>query len=78
MPDVIILFGSATRGEDLKDSDIDLFLLCNEKKLDLKNFENKLKRKISIFFSEDFNKLSVELKNNILNGIVIKGYLRVF
>jgi len=78
MPDVIILFGSATRGEDLRDSDVDLFLLCKERKLDLKDFENKLKRKINIFFAEDFNSLSDELKNNILNGIVIKGYLKVF
>ena len=35
MPDVIILFGSASKGEDLKESDIDLFLLCRERKLDL-------------------------------------------
>ena len=73
MPDVIILFGSAARGEDLKDSDVDLFLLCKERKLNLQKFENELKRKINIFFAEDFEKLSLELKNNILNGIALKG-----
>jgi predicted nucleotidyltransferase len=78
MPDVIILFGSAARGEDLKDSDVDLFLLCKEREVDLQKFEDGLKRKINIFFTEDFNRLSVELKNNILNGIVLKGYLKVF
>lgn len=78
MPDVIVLFGSASKGEDVKDSDIDLFLQCKEKKLELKKYENKIKRKINIFFSEDFNKLSNELKNNIINGIILKGYLKVF
>jgi predicted nucleotidyltransferase len=78
MPDVIILFGSGSRGEDLKDSDVDLFLLCKERKLDLQKYEDKIKRKISVFFSEDFNKLSKELKNNIINGVILNGYLKVF
>ena len=78
MPDTIILFGSAARGEDLKNSDIDLYLLCKERKLDLNKFEEKIKRRIGLFFNEDFNKLSEELKNNIINGIILEGYLKVF
>ena len=78
MPDVIILFGSASIGEDIKDSDLDLFLLCKEKKLDLSRYEKQVTRKINLFFSEDFNKLSKELRNNIVNGIILKGYLKVF
>ena len=78
MPDVIVLFGSASKGEDLLNSDLDLFLLCKEKKLNLDKFEKVIKRKINIFFSEDFNKLSKELRNNILNGVILKGYLKVF
>lgn len=78
MPEAIILFGSASRGEDMKDSDIDLFLLCMERKLELEKFEKKLNRKINIFFTEDFSKLNKELRNNIINGIVLKGYLKVF
>lgn len=78
MPDVIILFGSASKGEDLKESDIDLFLLCGERRIDLSFFENKIKKKISILFSENFGELSNELKNNILNGVILKGYLKVF
>ena len=35
MPDVIILFGSASKGEDTIESDIDLFLLCEGKNSDL-------------------------------------------
>ncbi len=47
MPDVIILFGSFSRGEDLLHSDIDTFLLCKEKYLDLSIYEKKLNRKMS-------------------------------
>jgi len=77
-PDAIILFGSASKGEDTKNSDVDLFLLCREKKLSLERFEEKTKRKISLFFSENFNTLSKELKNNIINGTILKGYLKAF
>ncbi len=78
MPDVVILFGSASKGEDVKDSDIDLFLLCKEKKLNLKSFEDMLNRGINIFYNNNFNKLSKELKNNIINGVILKGYLKLF
>ena len=78
MPQVIILFGSASKGEDLKESDIDLFIQSKEVKINLKPYENKLNRKINIFFSENFNNLSEELKDNIINGTILKGYLKVF
>lgn len=78
MPDVIILFGSASKGEDLKESDIDLFVLSDKEKIDLSQFEKKLNRKINISFSSNFNKLSKEFRNNIINGIILKGYLKVF
>lgn len=78
MPDAIVLFGSSAHGEDVTESDIDLFAIANEVTLDVRTFEKKLKRKISLFFSSDFNKLSSELKNNIINGIILKGYLGVF
>ena len=78
MLDVIILFGSASKGEDLKESDIDLFVLSDKEKIDLTHFEKKLSRKINIFFSDNFNKLSKELRNNIINGVILKGYLKVF
>ncbi len=78
MPDVIVLYGSASRGEDVQGSDVDLFLQCKEKKLDLAGFEKALKRGINIFFHDDFKRLSPELKNNVINGIVLSGYLKVF
>jgi predicted nucleotidyltransferase len=78
MPDAIVLFGSASKGEDLKGSDIDIFILSGEEKLNLSRFEKKLNRSINLLFSKDFKKLSKELRNNILNGIILKGYLKVF
>jgi len=77
-PGAVILFGSASRGEDLLESDIDLFLLCSETKLNLGRYEKALKRKINLLFSKDIKSLSSELKNNILNGVILSGYLTVF
>jgi predicted nucleotidyltransferase len=78
VPDAIILFGSASKGEDIDGSDIDLFVQSKEKKLALAKYEKTAKRTINIFFAEDFSRLSKELKNNILNGTVLKGYIKVF
>ncbi len=77
-PKVIILFGSASMGEDIETSDIDLFVDSKSKELKLEKYEKILKRKINILYEENFKKISKELKNNILNGIMIKGYLKVF
>lgn len=78
LPDAIILFGSGARGEDIETSDIDICVISKEKKLKLEKFEEFIKRRISIFFCENFEDLSPELKNNIINGIILKGYLKVF
>jgi len=74
-PKVIVLFGSYRRGEDIADSDIDLFVECKKEELNLSLFEKKLKRKIQLHFKEDFNSFPKELKNNIINGIVLYGFL---
>ncbi len=77
-PISIILFGSASRGEDIEKSDIDLFVQSKEMKLDLSKFEKILNRKINVFFERDFSRLAKELKNNILNGVKLYGYIEVF
>ena len=74
-PKVIVLFGSYRKGEDMIDSDIDLFVECKKEELNLSLFEKKLKRKIQLHFKEDFNSFPKELKNNIINGIVLYGFL---
>ena len=78
LPDAIVIFGSASNGEDTEESDIDLFIQAKEKNLDLERYEKLFNRKITLFFEENFSRLSKELKNNILNGIILKGYLKVF
>ena len=76
-PDCIVLFGSASRGEDAEKSDIDIFVQGEESKLELAHFEKKLGRKINILFESRMNKLPAELINNLANGIVLRGYLKV-
>ncbi len=78
MPNAIVLFGSASIGEDLRDSDVDLFVVCSETKINPEKYEKILKRKINVFFCSDFKSVSDELKNNVLNGVVLSGYLKVF
>lgn len=75
MPKSIVLFGSYQRGEDVEKSDIDLFIECKKNELDTSSFEKKLGRKIELHFNDNFNSYSKELKNNIINGIVLSGFL---
>ena len=77
-PKSIVLFGSFRWGEDTSESDIDIFLECKEEKVKLKNFEKKLNRKIQLHFKENFSSYPKELKNNIINGILLKGFLEVY
>jgi len=78
VPDCIVLFGSASRGEDVEDSDTDLLVIAKEKKVELEEFEDKVRRKISLHFEEKLSNLPRELLNNVVNGIVVYGYLEVF
>ncbi len=74
-PKAIVLFGSYRGGEDIETSDIDIFVECKQEDIDLKQFEKKLKRRIEPHFNEDFSSYPKELKNNIINGIVLRGFL---
>jgi predicted nucleotidyltransferase len=72
---VIYLFGSLSKGEAKKDSDIDLAVFSISKKtIMVGDFEKKLSRKIQIFIYKDFSEIeNNQLKNNILNGLKIYG-----
>jgi predicted nucleotidyltransferase len=76
----IILFGSYAKGEDLENSDIDLYIeTLSKKRIDLKKFEKILNRKIELFIHPRINKISNKLlANNILNGINLNGFIEVF
>jgi len=72
------LFGSSAFGEDTIESDIDIFIQCAGKSIELSKFQRKIGRKINLFFEEKFNDLSRELRNNIINGKILYGYIKVF
>ncbi len=74
-PKSIVLFGSYRWGEDDETSDVDLFVECGKEVLDLGRFEARLGRKVQLHFAEKFAAYPKELRNNIINGIVISGFL---
>lgn len=71
----IILFGSYSRGEDvIEHSDIDIALVgVKEEDLNLKKYCNHLKRDVVLQFFNSFEKIDENLRNNLLNGIVLSG-----
>ena len=76
----IILFGSFAKGEDIEGSDIDLYVeTLSKKELDLEKFEKVLERKIQIFRHKSLKNISnTNLANNIINGIILNGFVQVF
>ena len=74
----IILFGSYSFGEDTSLSDIDIAIIgAKPKNIILKNFEEKLKRTITINFYPNLKEIKKNLKENILNGILLKGSIEL-
>ena len=75
----ILLFGSASSGEDTEDSDFDL-LIVSEKTKDFtekQKFEKNLNRKLQIFVVKKISDLKNEhLVNNVLNGLVLQGRIK--
>lgn len=74
----ILLFGSLSKLETTKKSDVDLAIFTNIKKhIQLDKFEKSLNRKIQLFIFESLTSIkSKELKLNIINGYIIKGRLK--
>ena len=73
----IILFGSGAKATFTEKSDIDIFVEANETKLNLSKYEKKLNRKINLLFEQNINNLSKELRNNIINGVVLYGFIKI-
>jgi predicted nucleotidyltransferase len=75
---VIVLFGSYSYGMDTNDSDIDIAVIGRkDRRLDLEKYEELLYRKINVNFYDSFKDIHTNLKNNILNGIVLKGVIEL-
>ncbi len=75
MPNSIVLFGSYQKGEDIEDSDIDLFIECKKEEINLNKFKKLLNRNIQLHFKDNFKTYPQDLKNNIINGLILVGYL---
>lgn len=74
----IILFGSFSRGEDSKHSDIDLAIIGRKfKHIDLIKFEKIFSRPINVNFYDSWENIHKHLRNNILNGIVLHGSIEL-
>lgn len=77
-PQVIVLYGSYLRGEDIEKSDIDIVIISKVKKeLDIEKFESMLKRRVHLIIINDIKKLKKEIILEVINGMVLYGYLSV-
>ena len=75
----IILFGSISRGDWYKDSDIDLFIYGNIPDFNKKLYESRLHRHIELHVFEsqkEMHDVKTGLVKNIINGYVIKGQVQ--
>jgi len=77
LPSTTLLFGSGAKATFSEKSDIDIFVEANEIKLDLTKYEKKLNHKINLLFEQNINNLSKELRNNIINGVVLYGFIKI-
>lgn len=77
-PESIILYGSYAKGEFIEQSDIDIFIVGKEGKIELGNYEKKLNATIHLMFEEETKNIPKNLRNNLCNGVVLRGYFKVF
>lgn len=75
----VILFGSYSRGEDTNNSDIDIAVIeRKDKLLKIEEYEKKLNKKINVNFYNSWKEIHKNLKNNILNGILLQGSIELW
>lgn len=75
---LIILFGSYSYGTDTSESDIDIAVIGSKKKeISLKEFENYLGREIIVQFYDSLKEIHKSLRDNIINGIVLRGVIEL-
>ena len=76
----VIVFGSYAKAEDVENSDIDIYIETpSKKKINVEKYEKILRRKIQLFIYKNIHELeNKELANNIINGIILNGFMEVF
>ncbi|MFH1442643.1 MAG: nucleotidyltransferase domain-containing protein, partial [Candidatus Micrarchaeota archaeon] len=76
-PEAIVLFGSYANGEDGEKSDVDIAVFTNlTKSVDLGKFEGAIGHKINPYEIR-IKDCEKEFVNNLANGTVLYGYLRL-
>ena len=77
----VLVFGSYAYGEDTEGSDIDLAVIgYPEKELEGKSlmpYEKSLERNVHIHFFRSLKEISKNLKENLINGVVLDGVLKL-
>ncbi|MFH0870546.1 MAG: nucleotidyltransferase domain-containing protein [archaeon] len=76
----LIVFGSFSKGEDVEGSDIDIYLETPIKQSkDLRFLEKKIGKTLHIHKYKSISSMeNKELANNILNGVILNGFIEVF
>jgi len=78
IPECIVIFGSYAKGENTRESDIDIAVMTGMKEYpQLDIYESDLKRKISLHLINNIQNEEKEFINTLANGIVLYGYLEV-
>ena len=76
-PDAISVIGSYSRGEDIEDSDIDIVVISKKEyeNISVEKYEKELNRKIHLIVV-NYNKMPDEFYTNLINGIILRGYIK--
>lgn len=72
----IVLFGSLSKLEVKKDSDIDLAVFAvTKEEIKLNKLEKKIGRKIQLFIFDSIDNVNKELRMNIIRGHLLRGII---
>jgi DNA-binding transcriptional regulator YhcF (GntR family) len=72
-PSAIILYGSYAKGSDTEESDIDMAVIGSKTDVNFNKYEKELNRKMHLIFFPSEKQIPNNLKQNLLNGIMLKG-----
>ena len=76
---VIIVFGPYSRGEDIENTEIGIYIEGIGNMVKLEKFEKILQRKIKLYnYNNVQSTKNQELVNNIVNGIVLNSFIDVY
>jgi len=75
-PEAIILYGSFSKGESIESSDVDIFVVGKYKEININKYEKKLGYNVHLM-GDELKNASKEFRNNLANGITLKGYLKL-